>query len=200
VIACGAPNFSRIRWANALKAQSTRSSDCPHRRNTRATRLALGRILPLLPLVRPPVLLTPGQSDNQLQKCLSVSQRLMSVPISGTICNAVYGLTPSMDFTSRPVTRNNEAGTSNRGSCRPFCRLGLLGVGSRSPADRSVWVAKYVSIRWSTSAIFCLGSGRQCNLLGGAGRGCRGPRLQLETWLATEHNTSSRLSPRRNHL
>src|SRR5262249_46773049 len=66
--------------------------------------------------IRPPEILCCGHKPNQLQKCFSDGQRLMSVPISLKSTNAVVSSIPSIAVKSTPHTRYSRARPSKRGS------------------------------------------------------------------------------------
>src|SRR3972149_5720751 len=80
---------------------------------------------------RPPPTLVLGARVIHDVKCLSVGQRVMSVPTSERSRSALYGPMPSSWDRSTPVSWCSGVRTSKRGSLpRGFCRGGSGGRGS----------------------------------------------------------------------
>ena len=95
-----------------------RPRDIAQRRKIAATRLAEGGVWELSR--RPPETLLLGANVSQEVKCFAVGQRLMSVPISATICSAACGPMQSIWLRSAPpVSRCSGAANIEGGGMLP---------------------------------------------------------------------------------
>src|SRR6266581_832106 len=113
-MAFGAPSRARSRRKNAPKALCEWCTLPAASRKATATRLAPGRTR--RDSTFPPETLCCGHSPNQLQKCLTLGQRLIAVPISLRMTQAVSSSMPSRAVRSTPAIRESGVRTSKRGA------------------------------------------------------------------------------------